>query len=41
VLNNLGYFDGAVELYLKVIDLRPQLLKPYEYIAYIYEYKRI
>ena len=41
ILSNLGYFDDAMELYTKAIEIRPHLIAPYVYTSYIYEYKRI
>ena len=41
VFNNLGLFDDAVELYNKVNQLKPNLVAPYVYCSYIFEYKRI
>lgn len=40
-LSNQANFDDAIELYLKVATLQPQLATPHVYMAYIYEYKRI
>ena len=36
VFNNLGYFDDAIQLYNKVNQLKPKLVAPYVYCAYIY-----
>jgi protein O-GlcNAc transferase len=41
ILNNKGYFEEAVDLYTRVSDLKPKWTRPLEYLAYIYEYKRV
>ena len=41
IINNSGYYDEAVEYYIRTIDLHYDFLPAYECIAYIYEYKRI
>ena len=41
ILNNRGFFEEAIDYYSRVLDLRPDWLRPLECIAYIYEYKRV
>ena len=41
ILEKKGHFDEAVRIYNKVIELKPKLIKAYECIAMIYEYKRV
>lgn len=36
ILNNEGYFDDSIEEYLRIIEMKPEFLPPYECISYIY-----
>lgn len=41
ILNNRSIYEEAIDYYNKVLDVKPKWVRPYECIAYIYEYKRI